>query len=155
MEYQNFYIILCCLIIYSCCKISLMGFVSIISLTYVLIMLEEQDRIINLSEVFDETFMKTPVVSAKAVDENRVTKNPRKKINDDVYVPSPSSEEESKVIKDVEMRSIDEKPSPYQQSYQQRKRYLESVYKDLEQDNKWKKDDITCRPVRSDSSFVV
>lgn len=153
MEYQNFYIVLCCLIIYSCCKTNIIGFLSIVSLTYILVLLDEQDKLLHAYD-----FEKTNGVSAKAVDEQKVTKNPRKENNEsDTTNLETAVENESNIVnvKQVDIRESDKKPSPYQQSYEQRKRLLESVYKDLEQDNKWKRDGELCRSIRSDSSVNI
>ena len=155
MEYQNTYIILCCLIIYSCSKINIGGFVCILSATYLLMLLDEQSTILKN---YDNS------ISAKAVteeeekegakeeneEEKRVTVNPRKVKNEYSNIPNKNTESVS-----VDVKNIDMKPSPYQQSYEQRKRLMESVFMDLETNSKWKSTDSTCRSIRGKSNLKL
>ena len=74
IEYQNVYMILCCIIIYSCIKISVGGFLILNLLTLLYILHDDQTVILQNS---------SSIASAKPSqesndEEDKVTKNPRK-----------------------------------------------------------------------------
>ena len=149
MEYQDFYIILCCIIIYSCIKISVGGFVLLLSLTFLFMLFDEQSVIISRNN--------DAVTSAKISQEElekKVTKNPRKEVKRQQIVEQDKPTETENVVS-VDKRQNEVKPSPFQHSYEQRKRLLESVYRDLETNNKWKTQDDTCKSIRSQSNFKL
>lgn len=133
MNYHNTYILLCCLIIYSCVKISLTGFVFILSCTYLILMLEEQTNQVYCQNSVSNVSAKKSLEDEEEIEEQKYTKNPRKKTQLKVV----EQERDNDETVDVDVHE-NIKPSPYQHSYEQRKRFLESVYLDLEESNKWK-----------------
>ena len=153
IEYQNVYIILCCIIIYSCIKISFSGFLLLNLITLLYFLHEDQTIILqNNSEL--ASAKASQETDAKQKEEVKVTANPRK--NKELSLSIENSKKN--VVGDaqtanVEVRNV--KPSPYQHSYEQRKRLLESIYMDLETNNKWKSQDPTCKSIRSQSNYKI
>ena len=150
IEYQNVYMILCCIIIYSCIKISVGGFLILNLITLLYILHDDQTVILQNS---------SSIASAKPSqesndEEDKVTKNPRKnkEVNISMKNDIKSLITEPKVMV-AENKNV--KVSPYQHSYEQRKRLLESHYIDLEVNNKWKTQDPGCKPIRSQSNFKL
>ncbi len=155
IEYQNVYIILCILIIYSCIKISFSGFLVLNLMTLLYCLHEDQTVILQ-----NNSTIASAKASQETDDENKyekelkVTANPRK--NKELNVSTQNTKKgvvsETKAVK-VDTKNV--KPSPYQHSYEQRKRLLESIYMDLETNNKWKSQDPTCKPIRSQSNYKL
>jgi hypothetical protein len=84
--------------------------------------------------------------------ERNVTVNPRKQNKSE-----DSNEEEqgsNTITQEYKADTTrDKKPSPYQHSYEQRKRLLEGAFLDLESTNKWKTSTQNeCNPIRGKSS---
>lgn len=155
IEYQNVYIVLCCIIIYSCIKISFSGFF-ILNLITVLYFLHEEQTVIlqNSSTIASAKASQETSENKEEEKELKVTANPRKNKELNAYVQNNKKPlvGETRSVK-VDNKNV--KPSPYQHSYEQRKRLLESVYKDLETNNKWKSQDPTCKPIRSQSNYKI
>ena len=155
IEYQNVYIVLCCIIIYSCIKISFSGFF-ILNLITVLYFLHEEQTVIlqNSSTIASAKASQETSENKEEEKELKVTVNPRKnkELNDSIQNNKKALVGETKSA-NVDNKNV--KPSPYQHSYEQRKRLLESIYMDLETNNKWKSQDPTCKPIRSQSNYKL
>ena len=140
MNCQNLYVLLCIVIIYSCMMKNSYMFFVILSTTYFLVLVDEKNYIIKENQTFTSAKLSTDV-----------TPNPRK--NDETQkndqVPQPFFVDPS-TVKEADTER-DKKISPYQHSYEQRKRLLETIYLELEQTNKWKKTNPSdsCQPIRS------
>ena len=153
IEYQNVYIILCCIIIYSCIKISFSGFLILNLMTLLYVLHEDQSIILKIGSEIASAKASQEFVDDKEI---KVTVNPRKnkELNFSVKNDKETIVGDAKSA-NVDNKNINLKPSPYQHSYEQRKRLLESVYMDLETNNKWKSQDPTCKPIRSQSNYKL
>ena len=154
-DYQNIYIILCVVIIYSCIRINTIGFVSILAFTLAIMFVDDQTKqLSHLTPVQDDK--KYAMLSSEDKStrpERKVTVNPRKMNN----TSEDSDEEEQESNKRLQEYKADtkrdKKPSPYQHSYEQRKRLLEGAFLDLESTNKWKSSNQNeCNPIRGKTS---
>ena len=155
IDYQNVYIVLCCVIIYSCIKTNFSGFFILNLITVLYFLHEEQSVILKNSST---------IASAKASQETSEHKEEEKELNVTV---NPRKNKELKeslqhnkkaIVGETNSAKVDNKnskPSPYQHSYEQRKRLLESIYMDLETNNKWKSQDPTCKSIRSQSNYKL
>ena len=104
IEYQNVYIILCCLIIYSCIKISFSGFV-LLNLITLLYCLHEDQTVILANNSAIASAKASQEIGSKNKDENelKVTVNPRKnKELNDSYKNTNQT-----VINDVKTAKVD------------------------------------------------
>lgn len=155
IDYQNVYIVLCCVIIYSCIKTNFSGFF-ILNLITVLYFLHEEQSVIlkNSSTIASAKASQETSENKEEEKELKVTVNPRKnkELNESIQNTKKAIVGETKSAK---VDNKNSKPSPYQHSYEQRKRLLESIYMDLETNNKWKSQDPTCKPIRSQSNYKL
>lgn len=148
-DYQNIYILLCVIIIYSCIRINTTGFIYILAFTFLIIFIDEKNN--NLEYTTIKNNKDTYAMLSKDMI-NKVTLNPRK-INKSKNYFRKEPEKPDVYRADT---NRDKKPSPYQHSYEQRKRLLEGVFLDLENTNKWKTiSHNECNPIRGKSSFKI
>ena len=133
--------------IYACIRINVSGFICIISVTLAVIFVDNETQI--LAQIFPEKNTKRYAMSSTEEEEKKVTVNPRK-----LKDTTKKIDGDENVVLEVDNKR-DKKPSPFQHSYEQRKRLLESSFLDLESTNKWKTTKNECEPIRGKTSYKL
>ena len=168
-DYQNIKLNLCILLIYSCIRINKVGFICLITVTLTIIYMDDQSQRLSRFKT-NHDYNKYAMLSSEentkeenTKEENKqqentkqeqiVTVNPRKQKN------KPKNDEEKSSNEEVNSSNADtkrdKKPSPFQHSYEQRKRLLESAFLDLENTNQWKTLRNDCSPIRGKTSSKI